>query len=188
MSSQGSPRPGTPLVHVLPLGPVEDRLLRIVAANLFSVYGWRARIESGLAVAASTLDNRRRQHDAANLLQQLEAYGQRFPRHKTLAVTAVDLFVPIFQYVFGEARQGGAAALVSVYRLAGATAEIRYERAVKVALHEFGHLLSLTHCPDARCLMHYAETAAGVDRIPLRFCRYCRAELRTLGPPGRQAR
>jgi archaemetzincin len=77
---------------------------------------------------------------------------------------------------------------VSLYRLGGDTvgnpaenaAATLYQRAVKVALHELGHLFRLPHCEDDRCLMHYADTLAAIDRTPLQFCRYCRAEVPSL--------
>ena len=96
----------------------------------------------------------------------------------------LDLFVPIFTHVYGEALQGGNTALVSLHRLASnpddrkpASAEA-LERAAKVALHELCHLYDLSHCMDARCLMHFSGDLEELDRTPFYFCRYCAAYFR----------
>ena len=172
-------------IQVVPLGPVDDRLLQVVAANIYALYRLPARVGRGGAVPPAAYDDRRHQFDAAILLKHLDRRRGVAALQKTIAVTAVDIFVPIFSHVFGEARQGGGAALVSIHRLGGDTSDSpsekgsaeRYLRTVKVALHELGHLFNMPHCEDSRCLMHYAETLAAIDRTPLQFCRYCRAEL-----------
>jgi len=98
-----------------------------------------------------------------------------------IGILDVDLFVPIFSHVFGEAKQGGKYALVSLFRLKknpdGSTimSSNFYERAAKVALHELGHLYNLFHCEDKRCLMHFSGGLEDLDETPLYFCRYCTA-------------
>jgi archaemetzincin len=163
---------------------VQERLLQVVAANVFALCDLPAQVAGGGFVPSSAFDSRRRQYDAGALLKHLDrphaAAGQ-----KTIAVTAVDIFVPIFRHVFGEARLGGASALVSIHRLSGdhlynaseTTAAELYLRTVKVALHELGHLFKMPHCEDSRCLMHYADTLAAIDATPLQFCRYCSASM-----------
>ncbi|MBW2252743.1 MAG: archemetzincin, partial [Deltaproteobacteria bacterium] len=48
-----------------------------------------------------------------------------------------------------------------------------YERAVKVALHELGHLFDLLHCEHKRCLMHFSGSIEELDEQPLYLCNYC---------------
>jgi archaemetzincin len=174
-------------VEVIPLGPVASRLLQVVAANVFALYRLPAVIGGGADLPQAAFDGRRHQYDAAVLLKHLENRKGPPCAGKTIAVTAVDIFIPIFSHVYGEARQGGTSAVVSTHRLGdvasrstseSASAEL-YLRAVKVALHELGHLFQMSHCEDRRCLMHYADTLDAIDRTPLQFCRYCRAELPT---------
>jgi archaemetzincin len=175
-------------IRVVPLGPMDHRLLQVVAANVFTLCDLPARVAGGGAVPASAYDYRRQQYDAAALLKHLDRQ-KRAAEQKTIAVTAVDIFVPIFSHVFGEASLGGASALVSIHRLSidhhkvvsGNPAAELYLRAVKVALHELGHLFRISHCEDSRCLMHYADTLAAIDRIPLQFCRYCRTGIPCAG-------
>ena len=98
---------------------------------------------------------------------------------KVISVFNKDIFIPIFMHVFGEARQGGKFALVSLFRLGKnpdgsvPTDGLVYERAAKVALHELGHLLNLLHCENKRCLMHFAGSVEELDETPPDLCEYC---------------
>jgi archaemetzincin len=106
-----------------------------------------------------------------------------FEYDKVIAVLNVDIFMPIFTHVFGEAKQGGKCGLVSVFRLKMEqdciypAPSLVYERAAKVALHELGHLFNLLHCEDHRCLMHFSGDLCQLDKTPFYFCRYCTAFL-----------
>ena len=96
----------------------------------------------------------------------------------------LDIFAPILTYVFGEAKQGGKYALVSLYRLkknpdgSGLPQSHLLERVAKVALHELGHLFNLIHCMDERCLMHFSGRLQDLDRASLYFCSYCSVYIR----------
>ena len=75
-------------------------------------------------------------------------------------------------HVFGEARQGGNVAVVSLFRLgqeplqSNDVSSIVLERAAKVALHELCHLYDLTHCESRQCLMHFSGNLNDLDAIP----------------------
>jgi archaemetzincin len=119
------------------------------------------------------------QYDAGKLLAAFEALPIS-DYHKLVGVVTVDIFLPIFTHVFGEAQQGGRWALVSLFQLhtehgsAPAASATIYERAAKIALHEIGHLFNLPHCDDDQCLMHFSGGLADLDRLPFNYCRYCR--------------
>jgi archaemetzincin len=100
-----------------------------------------------------------------------------------LGVTALDAAVPVFSFVFGRARLGGRAALVSLARLTPAfyglppDPQLLLRRAADEALHELGHTAALPHCPDASCLMRFAGTVEKADVRGSRFCDACRSRL-----------
>jgi archaemetzincin len=124
----------------------------------------------------------RGQVDANALLAALEARVTA-PRRLLVGVTAEDIAVPVFTFVFGLARQGGPAAVVSLARTDPAfyglpeDAELRWRRAVAEVLHELGHLALLEHCADRSCLMSFAGSIERVDVRGTRFCAWCTQRL-----------
>lgn len=98
---------------------------------------------------------------------------------KTLAITDVDLFIPILTYVFGEAQLGGSVAVVSVHRLRPSFYGLRddaillRERLVKEAVHELGHTFGLLHCPDQTCVITSSTYAENIDHKTTQFCSRC---------------
>jgi archaemetzincin len=98
-----------------------------------------------------------------------------------LGVTDVDLFVPDSPYVLGEADRESKSAVMSLARLRqGADGEQLRRRLQVEAVHQAGHLLGLSYCEDARCVMFFAQTPQDCDRKQMSLCNNCRNELNKL--------
>lgn len=172
MSSQKKP------VGVVPLGEVHEIALKVIAAHISGYYKLGVEILPPLEHPAYALDERRFQYDVGIIFKAFES--MRFKDHeKVIGVLNLDLFVPIFTYVFGEAKQGEKFALVSLFRLgknpdgSPSPSSLIFERAAKVALHELGHLYNLLHCREKMCLMHFSGGIQDLDKTPIYLCRYC---------------
>ena len=171
-----------PRIAVLALGKVDTLIPKVIGAHIAGYLAFETRQLPPCPVPQNAFSENRLQFDAGAIITELEQM-ELTGCEKVVAVTNVDLFLPIFTHVFGEARQGGQVALVSVYRLGNNPGDpapppaLLYERVAKVALHELGHLIDLIHCDDRRCLMHFSGDLEELDRVPLLFCRYCRAFL-----------
>ena len=175
------------VVGILPMGQLPDPAPKIMAAHVSGFLRIRAEMLPAVGAPEYAMDAGRLQYDAGKIVSHLE----RQPidgYEKILAVLSLDLFVPIFTFVFGESRQGGRAGIVSLCRLgrnpdgSEPPAPVSYERMAKVGLHELGHLYHLSHCLDAGCLMHFCGGLGELDETPLRFCRYCRLFIRESMP------
>jgi archaemetzincin len=166
------------IIGVVPVGDVPELASKVIAAHISGFLKLAAEILAPAQPPAAAFDASQGRYNAAKILSCFES-GVYDNFDKVIAVFTVDLFIPTFAYVFGEAKQGGKHALVSLFRLQKdeegrhPPSAILYERAAKVALHELGHLYNLTHCEDKSCLMHYSGGLADLDCIPLYFCRYC---------------
>jgi archaemetzincin len=172
----------TPVVGVLPLGDAPLMAANVIAAHVSGYLNLGAETLPPLAIPRQALDPGRLQYNAGILIQSIEVLD--LPDYfKVIALVDVDLFIPLFTHVFGEARQNGRVALVSLYRLQSAdggappSTERVLERTAKIALHELGHLLNLLHCDDERCLMHFSGRLEALDHTALNYCRYCRRTL-----------
>jgi archaemetzincin len=168
-------------VDLLPVGPLPPGTLEHLAVRL------SRRVE----VACHVLPPddlpvrripRRDQLDANALLEALEARATSDAR-LLVGVTAEDIAIPVFTFVFGLARQGGRACVVSLARTDPSfyglppDPALRDERAVAEMLHEMGHLATLDHCPDRNCLMSFAGNIERVDNRGSRFCAACAGRL-----------
>jgi archaemetzincin len=98
---------------------------------------------------------------------------------RILGVTAVDLYIPILTFVFGEAQLRGSCAVVSFHRLRQefyglpANSTVLRERLLKEAVHELGHTLTLAHCEDYQCVMAPSHGVEWIDLKTSQFCTSC---------------
>jgi len=98
-----------------------------------------------------------------------------------LALVDLDLFVPRLNFIFGLAQIGGHA-LVALPRLRQSfyglpnNPSLYFQRVIKEALHELGHVLGLHHC-NHHCVMRFSNTLHDTDRKPAAYCPSCLARL-----------
>jgi len=164
--------------HILisPIGSFDARLIKRVGREVQRVSGYTASPAIIIQDIEFAYDQSRAQHHSTLILQKLARLAS--PRTvKILAITRVDLFIPILTHVYGEAQMGGKACIVSTHRLneglKSGISEMFCQRVVKEAIHELGHTFNLRHCKDHACCMHYCRTIKDVDRKSDQLCRYC---------------
>jgi len=168
-----------PVVAVMPFGSAPLIAAKVIAAHISGYLDLEAEVLPCVKIPPAALDEKRLQYNAAALIHAIESMPLD-DYFKILALFDVDLFIPLFTHVFGEARQNGRVALISLFRLqtnpkgSSPSTERVFERIAKIGLHELGHLLDVLHCDDDRCLMHFCGDVDALDRIDLNFCRYCR--------------
>jgi archaemetzincin len=168
-------------VDLLPVGVLPPGTPAALAARLSRHVELACHVLPAAELALRRIPNRD-QIDASSLLEALEARAASDDR-LLVGVTAEDIAIPVFTFVFGVARQGGRACAVSLARADPAfyglppDPALRDERAVAEVLHEMGHLATLEHCPDRGCLMSFAGNVERVDTRGSRFCPACAARL-----------
>jgi len=168
-------------IVISPIGDLDESLIKQISTGTNQRFGYRTESISLLQDVDFALDPVRKQYNSTLILGKLADLA---PNHaiKVLAVSKVDLFIPILTHVYGEAQLGGKSCIISTHRLreglSPITAEDTFQnRVVKEAIHELGHTFNLRHCQDHSCGMHYCRTIKDVDRKLDHFCRYCKVLL-----------
>jgi archaemetzincin len=170
------------LLYLLPIGDLDGGLLRELAPALAEIF----RIPCALARMPLNPEfayhRERQQYHSSEILQAMQDYVG-IDSWRVLGVTAVDLYIPILTFVFGEAQIGGPCGLVSAYRLRQECygfpqdPEILRQRLLKEAVHEIGHTLDLTHCDDYQCAMAPSHAVEWIDLKECSLCGSCRAQV-----------
>jgi archaemetzincin len=167
-------------ICIVPLGDMSIEYLEGIAESIEEQFGLPVKITANQGVPDYALDAARQQYNSNLILQKL-IYESVPEGLKILGVTHVDLFNPIFSFVFGEAQFKGKAAVISSYRLIGNPENESklgcpplISRLEKEAIHELGHTFGLKHCADPDCVMQYSVGLECADRKFSFFCPACR--------------
>lgn len=169
-------------IALVPLGEVDTTVLQYLLlvlpeqTGLFFCHPSPTKID----LSAAYLSDRQQYH-STQLLEKLQALDLPDTSLR-LGLTQVDLCVPVLTFVFGEARLGGEAGIVSMHRLHPAfyglpeDSELLLKRVEKECLHEIGHLAGLTHCERSDCVMSFSNAVESVDLKEPAYCASCRAK------------
>jgi archaemetzincin len=154
------------------------KMADIITGELFV----SVQIKEGHLDVSEYYDAARRQYNANDLLMQIDA-NYATDEVKIIGLFNVDLYIPIFTYIFGQAFLNGRSGIVSVFRLNNerygmpADDKLLMERAGKEIIHELGHTLGLIHCHDTDCVMRSGSYVEDIDQKSGSFCRECRGKL-----------
>jgi archaemetzincin len=165
---------------LLPIGNCGEQLLQELGAATGQVFRVPFMVLSHALNPEAAFHAERQQYHSSEVLAAMQAFNTN-DSWRVLGVTAVDLYIPILTFVFGEAQIGGPCALVSSYRLRqefyglAADAELLRARLLKEAVHEIGHTLELTHCHDYRCAMAASHAVEWIDIKEAWLCPQCQA-------------
>jgi archaemetzincin len=165
-------------IKVLPLGSIDEIILKKVAFGIEDIFGIPCQISSPISVPQYAYDQERSQYNSRVILESLKPLqGDAL---KVLAITEVDIFIPIMKYVFGLSIMKGPCGVVSICRLKteDCSEEMFFSRVIKTAIHELAHTFGLVHCKVKRCVMYPSVTVHDTDIKSLALCPNCFESLR----------
>lgn len=161
----------------------DDRLMETLRERTAATFGIHARVFHHADRPNHAFDPKRGQHSSTVILKWL--VERHHTGRRVVAITDVDLFIPVLTFVYGEAQLGGQAAVVSTARLAlsadgRVTQAVATDRLVKECVHELGHCFGLLHCAASTCVMARSVNLVEVDSKTPALCDTCEARLREL--------
>jgi len=169
-------------IDIVPIGEVDETLLLFLRQGIFQAFKIESRIRNCRFDLSPVYDPVRNQYNSSGLLLQLISDPPP-ERLKILGVTELDLFIPIFTFLFGEAQLNGIGALVSTHRLHNQfygipeNKELLRNRLLKEAIHELGHTFGLIHCFTLKCVMKSSTYVEEIDQKSIHFCRLCEQKI-----------
>lgn len=171
-------------LHLLPVGGIDGLLLEHLRIELPRSILVDCQILPYRLDPTPAYHAERQQFHSSELLQRMMKLV-RENDWRYLAVTDVDLYIPILKYVFGEAQVGGPCAVVSTFRLRqefyglNSDETLLRERLLKECLHELGHTLELHHCEDYQCAMASSHSVEWIDLRGQSWCKTCHKKVQT---------
>jgi archaemetzincin len=171
-----------PYIDIVPIGEVHEALLSFLSQSIFQTFKIQPRIRHCRFDLSPVYEPVRNQYNSSGLLLQL--INDPPPETlKILGVTELDVFIPIFTFLFGEAQLNGIGALVSTHRLRNQfygipeDKELLKNRLLKEAIHELGHTFGLIHCFTLKCVMNSSTYVEEIDQKSISFCRLCEQKI-----------
>ena len=170
------------LLQLLPIGNLDGELLMDLGPALAETFRLPCEVIAPALDPEFAFHGERQQYHSSEVLHRMQ--GRLTPDSwRVLGVTALDLYIPILTFVFGEAQVGGPCAVVSAHRLRQefyglpADRDILERRLLKEAVHEIGHTLSLSHCDDYGCVMAPSHAVEWIDLKESTLCPNCQSRV-----------
>lgn len=163
------------MIYLIPIEaknqPIDPGLLESICEAVHETFQQDCQIEPGMPAPERPNRPETSQYSAEALLTSLPEKEGR-----VLGVADLDLYAPGLNFVFGLADSVTHRAVIALPRLRNSFYEepedkaLFTERAIKEAIHEFGHTFGLGHCSDPRCVMHFSNTLAETDFKSRELC------------------
>ena len=165
-------------------GNFDSVFIEKIAANIHEKFLVEVTIKEGHLDLSDFYDAARLQYNANMILEQINL-NFATDNSKTIGLFNVDLFIPIFTYIFGQAYLNGQTGIASCFRLYNerygieSDENIVLERFCKGIIHELGHTFGLVHCFIPDCVMRAGTYVEDIDQKGNGFCPTCISKLKS---------
>ena len=105
------------LLQLLPIGNVDDGLFQYLSPALEEILSVRCKVLPVRLDPEFAFHGERQQYHSSEILQRMQSFVAA-DSWRMLGIAAVDLYIPILTFVFGEAQMSGPCAVLSSHRLA----------------------------------------------------------------------
>ncbi len=152
-------------------------LLQKLQEILKEIFQIEAIYKTSIPLPKEAYNGFRNQYLADILLESLIPF--RKEGEIVLGITKEDLYSQGLNFVFGVASSFYKTSVISLKRLKNSfynlpnDEEIYLKRVYTEAVHEIGHTLGLSHCPNPHCVMFFSNSILDTDKKGYRFCKNC---------------
>ncbi len=169
-------------IKLVSFGHFDIIFLEKIAEHIKREFAFPIKIIEGHLDIGNFYEPARRQYNANGILKEVDSmFGA--DNTKIVGLFNVDLFIPIFTYIFGQAFLKGRTGIASNYRLRNeqygipADNNLLLERFSKEIIHELGHTFGLIHCHVPDCVMRSGTYVEDIDQKLTGLCHKCTKNL-----------
>lgn len=180
------------IIAIQPIGKYKKELIKPLSQKIETFYGYKTIEFAPVEIPKSFFVNIKSPRYRADSIIRFLRANKPDSISYVLGITDYDISTtkrdengniktPASKYtdwgIFGLGFRPGPSCVISSYRM-GSNYELKIERAQKVALHELGHNLGLSHCPNTSCFMQdAAETIKTIDKVGFNLCEVCMSKI-----------
>ncbi len=170
-------------IYLVSIGEIERELIEFLKSNVEKIFNYKVKEYPHLVPIPSEAYNPKRKQYYSNQFLKLLSTLIIEDAFIVLGITNVDLYTDRLNFIFGQAILGGRESIISLARLDSRFYNLPFDkellkiRALKEAVHEIGHTLGLSHCPNPTCVMYFSNSLSDTDRKSYNFCDLCKLRL-----------
>lgn len=171
-----------PAIQLISIGSPDQQMLGDLLKVVGHEYDTPVNLKNIYLDLNPFFDASRKQYNGNLLLREIEQ-KHATEDTKTIGLFAVDLYIPILTYIFGQAYLNGRSGIASMYRLSNERyglprdMGVLKQRFAKEIIHELGHAYGLIHCHTPRCVMQSSTYVEDIDQKKTALCPDCREKL-----------
>lgn len=105
------------VIQIVSVGKVNHDIMQMITRHVKEMFGYEVETQNLVSLPDPdyAFDEKRKQYSSTVILRNIAPLSSR--AEKFLAITEVDLFIPMMTFVYGQAQLSGKVAIVSLARL-----------------------------------------------------------------------
>jgi archaemetzincin len=171
-------------VYIIPVGDVKVEILSRIVPCLEERFLFRFKTMPSMPVPGPAYNVIKKKYLSSVICEKVKSMVPPDAKF-VLAFTDVDTYDNSSSFVYNYAGTDDKVGLISLHRLnpsAGARDEDRdrdvfFQRILKEATHEIGHLMGFRHCFNSICVMYFSYSLNDTDKKETFFCQECEKKL-----------
>jgi archaemetzincin len=169
-------------VYIVPVGEVKGEILSRIIPCLEERFLFRFKILSPLPIPGPSYNVIKKKYLSSAICEKVRS---SLPADAlfALALTDVDTYDNSSNFVYNYAGSEEKVGLISLHRLNSSpgshaeAADLFFQRILKEATHEIGHLMGFRHCFNSICVMYFSYSLNDTDKKETFFCQECEKKL-----------
>lgn len=169
-------------VYIIPVGTIKEDILTRIVPCLEERFLFRFRVSDPIVVPEQAYSATKRKYLSSTICEKI-GHSAPFDAKYALGITDVDIFEDSANLIYNFTNKEESVGLISIHRFhsAGGRAlqceDIFFQRLLKEATHELGHLMGFRHCFNNSCVMYFSYSINDTDKKEAFFCRECEKKL-----------